>query len=110
LPVTKALSFFGAAVDTLGFIWPYRLLRRLAGPAVDRVAPPRIRVYARYPFQVAYADWFDRLAAPIRFYYDGDDMRGWAERAGLVNVKISPTGLYGWRLYGEVPSAVPDAS
>ena len=103
LPVTRALSWIGAAVDTMAFIWPYRTLRRVLGPAADRVTPPRIRVYARYPFQVCYADWFDRLSAPIRFYYDGDDLAGWAQRSGLVNVRISQTGLYGWRLYGEVP-------
>lgn len=102
-PATRALSWFGAAVDTVGFIWPYRMARRAIGPAVDRVTLPRVRVYAQYPFQVAYADWFDRLSAPIRFYYDGGDLQGWASRAGLVNVRISQTGLYGWRLYGEIP-------
>lgn len=101
----RALSWGGAAIDTVAFIWPYRVARRFAGPAADRWALPRIKVYARYPFQVSYADWFDRLSAPIRFYYDADDLAGWAERAGLVNVRISQTGLYGWRLYGEIPPA-----
>src|SRR5579872_1663690 len=98
-PVIRALSWGGAVIDTVGFIWPHRLLQRLAGPAANRFVPPRIRVYAKYPFQVCYADWFDRLSAPIRFYYDGDDLHGWVARAGLVNVVISQTGLYGWRLY-----------
>ena len=35
-----------------------------------RFGLPRLKLYGEYPFQVAYADWFDRLAAPIRFYYD----------------------------------------
>lgn len=109
LRVTRALSWTGAAVDTVGFIWPYKVTRRMVGPSVDRLTLPRIRVYARYPFQVCYADWFDRLSAPIRFYYDGDDLRGWADRAGLVNVRISQTGLYGWRLYGEIPGRIQDA-
>jgi SAM-dependent methyltransferase len=103
LPAIKGLSLLGALVDTVGFIWPYRLARKVLGATADRLTLPRVRVYSRYPFQVCYADWFDRLSAPIRFYYDGEDMQGWAERAGLVNVKISPTGLYGWRLYGETP-------
>jgi SAM-dependent methyltransferase len=105
LPVTRALSLAGACVDWAGFILPYRLARRVGGASVDRFVFPRIKLYARYPFQVAYADWFDRLAAPIRHYYDHADLVQWAERAGLVNVRISPTGLYGWRLYGEVPAA-----
>jgi len=103
LTVTRGLSLAGAVVDTVGFIWPYRIARRIVGPRADTLALPRIRVYERYPFQVCYADWFDRLSAPIRFYYDRKDLEGWAERAGLVNVSISQTGLYGWRLYGEVP-------
>jgi SAM-dependent methyltransferase len=105
LSVTRALSLLGALVDWCGFILPYRLARRLLDASIDRFVWPRIKLYARYPFQVVYADWFDRLSAPIRFYYDGDDLAGWAARAGLINVHISPTGLYGWRLYGEIPSA-----
>ena len=104
LSVTRVLSFVSALVDWCVFILPYRLARRLLSASLDRVVWPRIKLYARYPFQVVYADWFDRLSAPIRFYYDGDDLAGWAARAGLVNVHISPTGLYGWRLYGEVPA------
>jgi len=100
----KALSFLGAALDWVCFIGPYkataycRPLRFLA----ERLMFPRIKLYARYPFQVAYADWFDRLAAPVRFYYDEADLRGWAERASLRQVRISPTGKYGFRLYGQV--------
>jgi SAM-dependent methyltransferase len=103
LSVTRVLSLIGALVDWCGFILPYRLTRRVLGPSIDRFVWPRIKLYARYPFQVVYADWFDRLSAPIRFYYDDTDLAGWATRAGLVNVQISPTGLYGWRLYGEIP-------
>ena len=66
-----------------------------------RVGPARLKVYAEYLFQVVYADWFDRLAAPIRFYYDDRAMRGWLERAHLGRTAISPTGLFGWRAYGE---------
>jgi len=110
LTVTRALSLGGAAVDTAAFIWPYRIARRIIGTRADTLTLPRIRVYARYPFQVCYADWFDRLSAPIRFYYDGNDLEGWAARAVLVNVRISQTGRYGWRLYGEVPVTDPRPS
>ena len=105
LPVTRGLSWLGALVDWVGFILPYRVVRRVGGESVDRFVFPRVKLYARYPFPVAYADWFDRLSAPIRHYYDHTDLVQWAERAGLVSVRISPTGLYGWRLYGEVPGA-----
>ena len=110
LGVTRALSFIGALVDWCVFLLPYRAMRRLVGAHLDRFVWPRVKLYARYPFQVVYADWFDRLSAPIRFYYDGDDLAGWAARAGLINVQISPTGLYGWRLYGEIPGEEKERS
>ena len=103
LRVTRGLSLAGAIVDWYGFILPYRLARRLLGSTADRFVVHRVKLYARYPFQVVYADWFDRLSAPIRHYFEEKDLAGWASRAALVNVRVSPTGLYGWRLYGERP-------
>jgi SAM-dependent methyltransferase/uncharacterized protein YbaR (Trm112 family) len=102
-PIQKFLSLVGASIDWAGFILPYRLLSRLpvAGELARRFGLPRLKVYVKYPFQVVYADWFDRLAAPIRFYYDADAMRGWLDRANLDHTAISPTGLFGWRAYGE---------
>jgi SAM-dependent methyltransferase/uncharacterized protein YbaR (Trm112 family) len=102
-PVQQFLSFVGAAIDWSVFIAPYRLASRVPalGALARRVGPARLKVYAEYPFQVVYADWFDRLAAPIRFYYDERAMRGWLERAHLGRTTISPTGLFGWRAYGE---------
>jgi SAM-dependent methyltransferase len=101
--VQQGLSFVAASIDWAGFVMPYRTLSRLpvVGRFVRRFGLPRLKVYGEYPFQVVYADWFDRLAAPIRFYYDGDAMRGWLERADLGDTTISPTGLFGWRAYGE---------
>jgi SAM-dependent methyltransferase len=102
-PVQQMLSFAGAAIDWSLFVTPYRVAARLpgVGPLVRRIGPARLKVYAEYPFQVVYADWFDRLAAPIRFYYDDRAMKGWLERAHLERTTISPTGLFGWRAYGE---------
>lgn len=99
------LSFVGATVDWLGFIVPYRMVRSLpvVGHATEKLMADRIKLYSAYPFQVVYADWFDRLAAPIRFYYDDRDLNGWLERARLDHTVISPTGMYGWRAYGERP-------
>jgi SAM-dependent methyltransferase len=100
----KALAFLGAAIDWTCFIGPYKAAagcRPLRLPA-EHLMFSRIKLYARYPFQVSHADWFDRLSAPVRFYYDEADLRGWAERARLRQVRISPTGRYGLRLYGEV--------
>jgi len=102
-PAQQLLSFVGAAIDWSLFIVPYRAAARMPaiGTFARRIGPPRLKVYAEYPFQVVYADWFDRLAAPIRYYYDDRAMRGWLERAHLGRTAISPTGLFGWRAYGE---------
>lgn len=105
LQFLKQLCWILALIDYYGFIYPYRFL----DPLFKRVgitlwAPPRIRSYAKFPFRVCYADWFDRLAAPIRFYYDEKDLERWASRAGLCNVVITATGLYGYRLLGYKPA------
>ncbi|MBI3629683.1 MAG: methyltransferase domain-containing protein [Candidatus Rokubacteria bacterium] len=106
-PLVTRLSQLAALVDWAFFIGPYRLLRRwrpLRG-LVEALFFSRVKMYAEYPFQVSVADWFDRLAAPIRFYYNAGHMQEWARRANLVNVRISPTGKYGWRVFGERPGA-----
>lgn len=97
-PAVNALSFLSAVFDQYALIVPYRALRRLpAGGAIGRRVPPRIRLYSEYPFQVLHADWFDRLAAPIRHYYDERGVREILEQAGIVDIRTSPTGYYGWR-------------
>jgi 2-polyprenyl-3-methyl-5-hydroxy-6-metoxy-1,4-benzoquinol methylase len=102
-PVQKGLAWLCAVIDYGGFVWPYRIVSSVPWLAtmIRRCGLRRLRVYSRYPFQVIWADWFDRLAAPIRFYYNDEDMNGWLDRANLSHKAISPTGLFGWRAYGE---------
>jgi SAM-dependent methyltransferase len=109
--VVNGLAFAGALVDQYGFIVPYRALRHLPGigTVVDRATLPRIKTYARYPFRVLHADWFDRLAAPIRFYYSDHDVERFVTNAGISDVTVSATGLYGWRASGVRRSAPESA-
>ena len=102
-PIQKAVSWAAAVVDWGLFVLPYRTLARVpgVGTLVRRLPLPRLQLYAAYPFQVVWADWFDRLAAPIRFYYNDEDLAGWLSRSQLGHTTISPTGLFGWRAYGE---------
>jgi SAM-dependent methyltransferase len=99
----QAVSFGAALIDYGGFVAPYKAAASMPGlrQIVRRLPLRRLQLYSAYPFQVIYADWFDRLAAPIRFYYDGGDMEAWLTRAGLDRHRVSPTGLFGWRAYGE---------
>lgn len=105
-PVVKRLSWVAASLEWVGYIGPYRALSRLPflGAWLQHWMVPRVKLYAGYPFQVSYADWFDRLAAPLRFYYDAPELQAWFERAGLEQVQVSPTGSYGWRALGVKPS------
>jgi SAM-dependent methyltransferase/uncharacterized protein YbaR (Trm112 family) len=98
----QGLSYAFAAADW-GFIKTYQGLATVPGLGrlMRKLPLPRLRLYTHYPFQVVYADWFDRFAAPIRFYYDENDLSGWVTRAKLTHTSISPTGLFGWRAYGE---------
>ncbi|MBL7129837.1 MAG: methyltransferase domain-containing protein [Candidatus Omnitrophica bacterium] len=102
-PLLKALCFFIALIDYYFLVFPFCLMRRnkYLGERLEKFLFPRIRLYWQYPFQVNFADWFDRLSAPIRFYYDGNEIKGWFEKAGLRNITVSSTGYYGWRAYGE---------
>jgi glycosyltransferase involved in cell wall biosynthesis/SAM-dependent methyltransferase len=104
----KKICFLCACVDystfaLTFFFLPIKVLRRI--PLVQKKVRPRIRLYDRYPFWANYSDWFDRLSAPVRTYFDRRDLERWNERGGLVNVDISPTDNYGWRLYGERPKS-----
>lgn len=103
--LVNGLSFLGAVVDRFGLILPYTVMKRvpLIGQAVEKLTPPRIKLYSHYPFQVLHADWFDRLAAPIRYYYSEPEVRGILEQAGIVEIKTSCTGYYGWRGCGVRP-------
>ncbi|MBI5570918.1 MAG: methyltransferase domain-containing protein [Desulfomonile tiedjei] len=97
--IVNGMSFAGALVDQVFFVLPYRAVRRIPGVGgiAEKLAPPRIKMYSRYPFQVLHADWFDRLAAPVRFYYSEAQVREALEMAGLGEIQTSPTGYYGWR-------------
>ena len=99
-------SWAAAAIEWGWYIGPYRVLSRYQtiGAWCERWMVPRVKMYAAYPFQVSYADWFDRLAAPIRCYYEARDLQDWFDRAGLEQVQLSPTGNYGWRALGMKPT------
>lgn len=102
-PVLYRISFLCAAIDWFLFIRPYMLAKDilLFKKVVEKITFSRIKNYSKYPFQVSYADWFDRLSAPIRFYYDEKELENWLEEANLKNIKVSSTGYYGLRAYGE---------
>jgi SAM-dependent methyltransferase len=102
LPILKIICFIFAILD-YAVISIAKALSKIVSLKMflEKVLFERVKIYMRYPFQVIYADWFDRLSAPIRFYYNRSDLERWFKDAGLQNIIISPTGKYGWRAYGE---------
>lgn len=99
----KRLCYMIAAFEYVYIILPYNFLlkslkfRRL----LKQKFLARVALYSKYPFEVIVADWFDRLSPPIRFYYNADDLKHWFKNMKMSNVRISETGLYGWRGFGE---------
>jgi SAM-dependent methyltransferase len=100
--LVKQISFFAALSDLCCFILPYKIVRNFPGlrHVVEKFTFPRIKTYSKYPFQVSYADWFDRLAAPVRHYYGESEVRDLMCKASLSQIKVDPTGYYGWRACG----------
>ncbi len=104
-PAVRVVSLAAGLVDYGGFVMPYKALRAIPrlGPQVERLAWKRVTLYSRYPFTVTWADWFDRLAAPHRAYYDGPALHQWLAQMRLTNIHVTPTEAYGWRAHGQAP-------
>ena len=76
-----------AAAQWLLWIGPYRALGAMGlGRAAARLPFTR---YARYPFRVLHADWFDGLSVPLVDYYRPEQVRAWLNGAGFARVDIA---------------------
>ena len=102
-PVLRVVSILFGTAEWVLLLTPFRWLPKGRFKAFLARQFPRLAVYAPYPFQVVCADWFDRLAAPIRHYLSARQLEDWCARTGLQNVRVTPTGVYGWTLYAEKP-------
>lgn len=92
----KQLCGIFAAVDYGLLILPYSIFSRLLGRmGLNLWAPPRVRLYAKLPFRVSRADWFDRLAVPIRVCFTQQGVYELMHSVGLSDIRITPTGRWG---------------
>jgi SAM-dependent methyltransferase/uncharacterized protein YbaR (Trm112 family) len=98
-PLLYGLSYPAAAAAYLGFVWPYRALRRLGAGALAESLP--MRQYAAYPFRVCVNDQFDRFSAPIENRYTRAEVLSWLQRAGLQEPSVHAN--YGWIGRGRKP-------
>lgn len=101
-PAVHAVSWLVAAVATVLFLWPRRLLRRWAwGDRITRLLP--LVHYADVPFRMVVSEQFDRLVAPIEGRFRREDVEAWLRDVGFEVVAVLP-GL-GWRATGRRPGA-----
>jgi len=79
-----ALSWLFAVLSEIFLLVPYRILARI--PLTRRLAE-RIpgRIYAQYPFQENVVGWFDRLSAPVTYYFTESDVTRMLSDAGFVD-------------------------
>jgi SAM-dependent methyltransferase len=100
-PAVHAVSWLVAAVATVLFLWPRRLLRRWSwGDRTTRHLP--LVHYTDVPFRMVVSEQFDRLVAPIEGRFTREDVEGWLRDVGFEVVAILP-GL-GWRVIGRRPA------
>jgi SAM-dependent methyltransferase/uncharacterized protein YbaR (Trm112 family) len=102
--LTKTLSFGFTLLDYT-MIFPYKLLKRIEvfKNLLDHLVFERIKAYAELDFQTSYADWFDRLAAPLDIRYGKEDVLNWYYNAGFENIIVMPLRNAFWNGVGRKP-------
>jgi SAM-dependent methyltransferase/uncharacterized protein YbaR (Trm112 family) len=87
LRVLRPIALLLALLSELLLLTPYRVLSKIPGL---RVLANRIpgRIYARFPFRENYIGWFDRLVAPVTFYFSADDIQSMLREAGFGQVRL----------------------
>jgi hypothetical protein len=89
--LTKSLSFVLTLLDYT-VIGPYKIFSHMkpVRPVIEAIVWERTKAYARLDFQANYADWFDRLAAPLDIRYGKEDVLEWYRKAGFEDVIVTP--------------------
>jgi SAM-dependent methyltransferase len=88
------------ALPLAAVVWSFALLARRAArlPYGDY-----LRWLAKRDFAFVHGVVFDHLVAPTSHYTTREDFAAWFERAGLVDVTITPRNANSWRGLGRVP-------
>ena len=77
---------------------PLRVLRGMGVGGIVRRLP--LADYADYDWLARIAGVHDRLSTPITHFHDGDELRGWLQRAGLSQSLVEDTDRRGWHASG----------
>lgn len=96
------LTFIFALLSHLLISLAYKILIRI--PFLKNLAKNMpFTSYAKYPFRVSQADWFDRLSVPITNYFKKKDVSLWFDEARLQNVEILNWKGTSWKGLGISP-------
>lgn len=82
-----------AAGLAVAFVWPHRILRRLA-PVRHLADALPLRTYADYPFNVLVNDQFDRFSAPLERRFTRAEVLAMIDGAGLIDTRVLAN--HGW--------------
>jgi hypothetical protein len=65
----------------------------------------QLRELAALPFKMHLVEVHDRIGVPVTHFLTEQELRGWYERAGLVEIGVVQTGGgRGWSAWGVVPA------
>lgn len=83
----RMLSVALALLSELFLLLPYRVLSLLPWTRGLAEKIPG-RIYAQFPFRENVLGWFDRLAAPVTYYFSREDVQGMLENAGFGTIQV----------------------
>jgi len=96
----RRMAFFCNLLDYGLVVNLYRAMRSFrAGRSLAGFSCPNTRI-CRAWYYTAYADWYDRLAAPITNYYKERELQDWLSRSSLQETALKKVEDSWWWLYG----------
>ncbi|MBM2829431.1 MAG: methyltransferase 11 protein [Gammaproteobacteria bacterium] len=91
------LSFVLAVLSEVFLLTPYRFLSRFTATQSFANKIPG-HIYANFPFKENVLGWFDRLGAPVTYYFTKEDVERMLTNAGFhhINVTARPGASASW--------------
>lgn len=85
--VVRLMSMVFAVCSELFLLIPYRIMSKI--PALNKLAEKIPgRIYAKFPFKENVVGWFDRLSAPVTYYFSQEDIEGMLKGAGFSGIEV----------------------
>lgn len=96
----NAICFAAGTIDYL-ICMTWRAIEMIGlGKVLGPVVPERTKEYAKHTYKTVVADWYDRLACPVKIHYKKEDLSGWYEQAGYKDIRVTPYWKAFWNGYG----------